>query len=207
MQTTIEIGGDSPDEMAKRAKDKIATVATMTMREAGGLMKQAARAAIAGGGFSGRWQNALRVKNYPESGVSDKPAAFMYHNIKYAGQFEDPQPVNGRPLIWLPITQNLPAGTRWTPHKFTLQIGALRSGRNGSRPVLFGQVSVSGAGKPVKLSRKGLRARQSRKVWLPVFVGVSSVHDPQRFDTGAAVAAVGNQLPDMYAKNWDSADG
>jgi hypothetical protein len=58
MQTTLEVIAGDPDEMSKAATDKIAKVATKTVREAAELMKHGAREAIASGGFSSRWQNA-----------------------------------------------------------------------------------------------------------------------------------------------------
>lgn len=49
---------------------RIARVSTATFQEGARIIKEQGRASIAAGGFSARWQNALRVKNYPENGVS-----------------------------------------------------------------------------------------------------------------------------------------
>lgn len=198
---------DPVDDFAKvigADKKRLARAITAGMREAGNQIKQDGRASIAAGGLSARWQNALRVDLYPKGGVSTKPALSIYHKIRYAGQFEDPQPVSGSPLIWLPIEANLPGGggkgQRWTPHKFTLQVGPLRAGRHGSRPMLFAQVSVSGGGKVLPLTRKGVRARPAKKTWLPVFVGVTAVHDPKLFDIRGVVERVGAQLEAIIAQ-------
>ena len=60
------------------------------------------------------------------------------------------------------------------------------------------------------LPSRGVRARKAyakaRKRWLPVFVGVSSVTDPKKFDITAVVANVNGQLGEIYAKNWGSSD-
>lgn len=206
--TTVQLDPiDDFEKVVGADKKRLARAITAGMREAGNQIKQGGRASIAAGGLSSRWQNALRVDLYPKSGVSTKPALLVFHKIRYAGQFEDPQPVSGRPLIWLPIDANLPGGgkgQRWTPHKFTLQVGPLRAGRHGSRPMLFAQISVSGGGKVLPLTRKGARARPAKKSWLPVFVGVSSVHDPKLFDIRGVVERVGTQLEGIIASKLDN---
>lgn len=218
--TLKQISGDIAKAM-DADNERIARAATATFREAGKIVKQQGRAAIAAGGFSSRWQNALRVKNYPEHGVSASPTIFVYHKIKYAGQFEDPQPVIGRPLLWLPIDKNLPLharGKRWTPADFIKAVGPLKGGQRGGRPILFGQVTVGLSGVPLALPTAGhtrhaerVRARfykaSNKKKWLPVFVGIPSVKDPKRFDIGAVVDRVGAALDEVYSKNWKSSDG
>jgi hypothetical protein len=213
------VSGDYP-KMLKESRDRIAKAATTTMRQAGEIIKRDARASIGAGGFSSRFQNALRVNTYPQSGISSKAAVFVYHKIPWAGQFETPQPVTGQPLLWLPIDQNLPLqarGKRWTPKDFVAIVGPLRSGRRGSRPILFGQVAVGPAGGVLALparagSRRAARAREvynkARAKWVPVFVGVTSVTDPKKFDVSAVVNRVDDGLGDLYAANWEaSKDG
>jgi len=213
------ISGDYP-KMMKQAQDRIARTATATMREAGGIIKTEARASIAAGGFSSRFQNTLRVNTYPKSGISSSAAVFVFDKIPYAGQFEDPQPVSGNPLIWLPIDQNLPlrpGGKRWTPKDFIATVGPLRSGKHGAKPILFAQVAVGLAGGVLALpsaAKRGHRAALARAnynsakaKWLPVFVGVSSVTDPKRFDVSAVVSKVSDSLGELYARNWEDSDG
>lgn len=184
--------------------DRVRKTVTAAFRKAGEKIKKDGRAAIQAGGLSSRWQNAFRVNVYPKSGDSGSPAIFAYHKIPYAGQFEDPKAVQGKPLIWLPITQNLPGGQRWTPAKYTRQIGPLKSGRGGGKPLLFGQISVNRKSLPVKLARKGgFRGKAVARVWLPVFVGVRSVSDPKLFDTGAVVRRVGDDLSNIYSDLWN----
>jgi hypothetical protein len=205
--TLKQISGDIVKAL-EADNERIARVATATFREGARIIKEEGRAAIAAGGFSSRWQNALRVKNYPERGNSASPAIFVYHKIKYAGQFEDPQPVIGRPLLWLPIDRNLPlqaGGKRWTPADFVKSVGPLKGGRHGSKPILFGQVKVSRSGSVLALSRRV--TKNNRKKWLPVFVGVPSVKDPKRFDIGAVTRRVGDALVEVYSGNWKNSDG
>lgn len=221
MKITLKrISGDIV-KMLEADNERIARVATATFREGGRIIKEQGRASIAAGGFSKRWQNALRVKSYPERGNSAHPAIQVKHAIKYAGQFEDPQPVVGRPLLWLPIDRNLPlqaGGKRWTPSDFVRIVGPLKGGRHGSKPILFGQVKVGHSGVPLGLptaghSRHAERVRQrfhannTRKKWLPVFVGVPSVKDPKRFDISAVTQRVGAALDEVYSKNWKNSNG
>jgi hypothetical protein len=211
------VSGDYP-KMMQEARDRLAKAATDTMRQAGAVIKRDARASIASGGMSTRWQNALRVNNYPQAGNSMKAAVFVYDKIDYAGQFENPQPISGK--LWLPIEGNLPLqpnGKKWTPKDFVATVGPLRAGRHGSRPLLFGQVAVGLGGgvlalpsragtKRAALARKNYNAAKAR--WVPVFVLVTSVNDPKKFDVTAVINRVGDQLDGMFAANWkDSDDG
>jgi hypothetical protein len=217
MKVTIKVKGD----FAKLADDErkhAGKALTDTFREGGDKLKQRGRASIAGGGFSTRWQNAFRVKTYPEHGASTAPKIFAYHKISYAGQFEDPQPILGSPYLWLPIEKNLPLqarGKRWTPHDFANNIGPLRSGRKGGRPLLFGQVTVGLTGVPLALptserSRHGDRVRarwqnaNKRKAWLPVFVGVSAVNDPKKFDLKAQAELTAGELSGLFSEKWNA---
>lgn len=202
MKISIKVDGD----VAKICADETSHAAkavTSAFRIGGDRLKQRGRAEIGRGGFSSRWQNAFRVNIYPKSGASLHPKIFAFHKISYAGQFEDPQPVVGSPYVWLPIDKNLPGGQRWTPDKYTKQIGPLRSGRKGSRPLLFGQISVNRSAKPVKLARKGgLSGKAVRKIWLPVFVGVSMVNDPKRFDLKSQTEAAAGDISDIFSKEF-----
>ncbi|MCP1841297.1 hypothetical protein ACVIHI_005782 [Bradyrhizobium sp. USDA 4524] len=206
MKLSIKVKGDVAQMLNEESK-RVATSLTGAFRAAGDKLKQNGRSAIAAGGFSSKWQNAFRVNVYPKTGDSTSPRIFGYHKIKYAGQFQDPQPVIGSPYVWLPIEKNLPGGQHWSPRKYTRTIGPLKSGRHGSRPLLFGQVSVNRANKPLKLTRKGVRLTKVRKVWLPVFVGVRSVSDPKRFDLNAEAQKVASEIDGLFAAEWSKAGG
>lgn len=203
MKVSIEVKGDLAKICSGAASD-VGKSLTAAFRAGADRLKQRGRAAIAAGGFSGRWQNAFRVDVYPKSGSSTSPRIFAFHKIKYAGQFEEPEPVQGSPYVWLPIEKNLPGGQRWTPDKYAKQIGPLRGGRHGARPLLFGQVSVNRKARPVKLGRKsGLAGKAVGKMWLPVFIGVSSVHDPRRFDLNAAAEKTASELGTIFSEQMD----
>jgi hypothetical protein len=204
MKVSIKVKGDLKQIMEGERKH-IAQAMMATFRDGADKLKKAGRASIQGGGFSSKWQNAFRVDVYPKNGASIAPRIFAYHKIKYAGQFEDPQPVTGSPYVWLPIEKNLPGGRRWTPDKYVKQIGPLRSGRHGGKPLLFGQISVNRASKPVKLGRKsGLVGKAVGKIWLPVFVGVSQVNDPKRFNITSEAEKVAAELSGTFSQKWNS---
>jgi len=115
------------------------------------------RANIARAGFSSRWQAALTSRFYPND-PADDPAALVYHKFPFAGVFERGITISGRPLLWLPIEQNLPRG--------------VHSPRQYGQPM----VSVNIAGKPPLLFDKFNRLKG------PLFFGTSSVTIRKRFD-------------------------
>lgn len=207
MKLSLKVHGDLA-AMTREERAALGKALTSAFKAGGESLKTRGRAAIGAGGFSGRWQNAFRVNVYPKTGSSTSPRIFGYHKIKYAGQFQDPEPVQGSPYIWLPIEKNLPGGQRWTPRKYANQIGPLKGARRGGRPILFGQVSVNRSQRPVKLGRKsGLAGKAIGKVWLPVFVGVTSVNDPKRFDLNAEAEKTAGELGANFSQAWGSAHG
>lgn len=193
----------------------IAAAATGAMNDAAQLAKTGGRANIASAGFSTRWQNALRADVYPRGGkTSMSPAAFIHHNIPYSGVFETGAVIRGKPMLWLPIHENLPLqarGKQWTPKDFVAKLGPLRSvNRPGHPPMLVGKVAVGGSGATLALpsgasSRKGKRARdafgKSKLQWKPVFIGLSAVSIGKKFNIAGVVAKVRGQLGALYLKN------
>jgi hypothetical protein len=211
LRLSYEISGSYP-KMLKATQGRIAKTATKTMHDAADLMKSQGRSAMASGGMSTRFQNTLRSNVYPSSGVSLTPAALLYDKIPWAGIFETGGTIAGSPMLWLPIDENLPLqarGKRWTPKDFTNQIGPLRSGKHGSKPLLFGQVRVGKSGGVLALpSKRGNQHfSKQKKQWRPVFVGVSSVTEKKRFDITAVVEKVSDQLGEIYSKNWEASNG
>ena len=48
-----------------------------------------------------------------------RPAAFIYHKIRYAGVFEEGAVIGGQPLLWLPLpTVPLRRGRPMTPSQY-----------------------------------------------------------------------------------------
>src|SRR5262245_6468951 len=83
------------DTLNSEIQRPIAKAATAAVHETGEIAKRGGRASIAAAGFSRKWQNALRVNNYPSQGQSLRPAAFIFHKIRYAGVFEEGAVIRG----------------------------------------------------------------------------------------------------------------
>jgi hypothetical protein len=124
--------------VVKEMQRPIAKAATAAIREAGEIAKRDGRASIAAAGFSRKWQNALRVNFYPPQGNSMRPAAFIFHKIRYAGVFEEGAVIYGQPLLWLPLP-NVPLrrGRPMTPSQYARSIGPLVSVQRPGGPLLF----------------------------------------------------------------------
>jgi len=142
------------------------------VRDAAALAVKEGRANIASAGFSSRWQKALTSRFYPNEGVD--PAALIFHRIPFAGVFERGITISGRPLLWLPIEQNLPPGIH--------------------SPSQYGQklVSVNIAGKPPLLFDAFNRLRG------PLFFGTRSVDIRKRFDLYAIFQRAADRLREFY---------
>src|SRR5690349_17795067 len=198
--TTISIKlRNDPRDVTRQEARALAKAVTKVFKTGGQLLQSKGRAAIGAGGFGGKWQSAWVVKTYPKSGASLSPKIFAVHKIGFAGEFQDPETLVGKPYIWLPIEQNLPGGTHWTPAKYRARLGPLRGSRRGSgRPLLFGQVAVGRGGKVLK--RKSRDGATPHKRWLPVFVGVRTVKDPKRFDLVALAERIAAEIGSSISK-------
>lgn len=124
----------------------MATAATGAVREAAEDIKVEGRQDIAAAGFSGRWQNALRVEDYPKGKtVSMGAAALIHHKIPYAEVFESGAMIRGKPLLWLPLssTKKMLGREKMTPKLYEAKIGPLTFVKrsNGKAPLLFGGAS------------------------------------------------------------------
>ena len=155
----------------------MARAATAAIRDAGDIAKRGGRSSIAAAGFSRKWQNALRVNIYPPQGESIRPAAFVFHKIRYAGIFEEGAAIAGKPLLWLPLS-NVPLrrGRPMLPSEYARSVGPLVSvERPGRPPLLFPKHQPK---------RRRRRAAESlgRK---PLYVGLSAVEIAKRFNVAA----------------------
>ena len=181
------------DVIARELQKPIAKAATAAMKDTGDVAKRTGRSSIASAGFSRKWQNALRVNIYPAQGDSMRPAAFIFHKIRYAGVFEEGAVVRGQPLLGLPLG-NVPIrrGRPMTPSQYVRSVGPLVSvQRPGSPPLLFAKYRA-------KRSRRRAAESLSRR---PLYIGISSVDIARRFDIKGAAKQAAAQLPALYAKH------
>ncbi len=184
------------DVVVKELQRPIAKAATAAVREAGEIAKRNGRATIAAAGFSRKWQNALRLNVYPPQGDSMRPAAFLFHKIRYAGVFEEGAVIGGKPLLWLPLP-NVPLrrGRPMTPSQYARSVGPLVSvERPGRPPLLF----------PGSRSKRGRRRAVAAADRKPLYVGLTSVAIAKRFDIKGAAQKAAAQLPSLYAKHLRS---
>lgn len=213
--------GQFAEAMAKK-QGIVAAAGTGAIQDAALQVKREGRAAIARAGFSVRWQNALRVNVYPQTGASTDATAYVFHNIKYAGIFERGGTIKGSRLLWLPLpAAPLKIGReRVTPRLYIERIGPLHAIRRpGKRPLLAAYVSAErlGSGKAVSLGalRRGARSarrqqaaagfggrvRGPRLVSLPLFVGIPSVRIRARFGLAAIFEKARRGLAAAYLRH------
>lgn len=197
----------------------ISHAATLGLREVAEDVKRSGRAAIARAGFSAKWEAAFRVDIYPKRGESIDAAAFVHHNIPYAGVFETGASISGHPYLWIPLP-NAPkkiGGQKFTPKLYTQLIGKLIFIRRaGGRPLLAGRVNTRSRGKvTVAQLRRGERdARRSSATSafggntsrlvttiVPLFVGVTAIRIKGRFGLEAIFEQARSSLAAAYFRN------
>lgn len=188
LRLTYEIDRASLDTFAAETVEKIGNAIQKAVRDTTEAAKKASRAEIAQAGFSSKWQNTLTAKYYQEG--TPELAGFIYHKIDYAGvfQFGSTHSAAHGGLLWLPIEENLPAKIgrteHFSPKQFVQSGGKLYSGFSSSgTPTLF--------------------ERGSRK---PLFVGVSVVTIPQKFDVIGAAQKEMDKMPSRYFDALDLKD-
>ena len=182
------------DEAFKEKYGIIADASRAGIMQTAAKLKKNARAAIGGGGFGIRWQNALRVDVHPKrKKLTASGAIYLYHKIPYAGVFETGATIRGKPLMWLPTTS---AAKRWgrgvgggrlTPQNFSRGVATLRSTRGTSTPMLVANVEVG---------RKHKRTKS-----MVIFVGVPLVKIGQKFSIARAVELARRDLAENYFNN------
>lgn len=187
----------------------VAEAATAAIGEAGAMLKLDARAEIAKGGFSKRWQNALRVNTYPAKGkASVNAAAFLFHKIPYADVFETGATIRGKPKLWLPLktTPKNVAGQRMTAGNYVKNVGPLISIKSKTgKPLLAARIRTTEGrakkGLSISQLRRGTAGKQGTIRAVPLFIGVDSVLIRKKFDTTAAAERARDALPGLYFKH------
>jgi hypothetical protein len=162
------------EKLIEEIEQKVYAAEVGAVHDVADLAIKQGRANIAGAGFSSRWQRALTYSFYPNKG-SD-PAAVIFDRIPFANVFEFGMTIQGRPLLWLPIEQNLPQGVH-SPKQYGRKL-----------------VSVNIAGKPP------LMFDAANRLAGPLFVGVSSVNIRKRWDLMRIFAAAVARLDEFYQK-------
>ena len=160
------------EQLVEEIEREINEAKSGAVQEAASLAVKEGRANIASAGFSSRWQKALTSNFYPNEG--EDPAALIFHRIPFAGVFERGITISGRPLLWLPIEQNLPPGIR-SPGQYGKKL-----------------VSVNIAGKPPLLFDA------YNRLLGPLFFGTRSVDIRKRFDLYAIFERAAARMREFY---------
>jgi hypothetical protein len=199
----------------------VARAATAAVRDGASDLKTRGRAIIGASGLGRRFQNAFRVEVYPRSGSSVDAAMFAHHNIPYAGVFQTGEGIAGRPLMWVPLP-GVPhrIGPRhMTPRNYQQLVGPLHfDERPGHKPILAAyargvrqpkRVTMASLKAGSALARLGVREKRGRHgtpgvVSVPVFVGVSSVKMPRRFDLRPVFQRASQALGPAYQRHFRS---
>ncbi|TGQ95420.1 hypothetical protein EN851_07840 [Mesorhizobium sp. M8A.F.Ca.ET.208.01.1.1] len=192
-------------------KDPVAFAGTAAITEAGDIAKRDGRADIAAAGFSKRWQNALRVNVYPRRQYSIDAAALIFHNIRYAGVFEEGAVISGKPRLWLPLkdTPKRAGRQKMTPALYVKTIGPLVSiERPGKPPLLAGRIATSRRSKPGQDGRHKVSLAALRRggagapsTLVPLFIGIDRVSIKDRFSIRQITERAAARLGELYLKN------
>lgn len=146
--------------------------------EAGQIVaKQEGPAHVQSRGLKSRKWRAFRSTVEPKQ-PSLNVSATITHDYGPTAVFEFGGPIQGKPLLWLPIEANLPPTIR-SPRDFLRKVGPLASARS-AKPLLVGKV---------------------RDQSVPVFHGVTQVTIRKRLDIAAVVAGVAANLSKLYVKH------
>lgn len=205
----------------------IAKAATQAMRDVGNLAVKNGRAVMAGAGFSADFQRQLQVIiNRRQRGNVLNPQAYIHTKVNYADVFETGKTITGSPFLWLPLPNVPPnpgSGTMFgglvhrehmTPSQYVRKVGPLYTMRRPGHLPMLGARLETGFSRP---TLKKLRRTQARRVTLgesrrsfrlvPMFVAVTSVTIPQKFDLKGAFQDAFDQLDKFYAEHLEPYEG
>lgn len=201
--------GQFAKDMAELEKP-IESAVDKTMKEVSVTAKAEGRANIASAGFSSRWQNALRTKQYKDG--PENQAVLVYHKIQYAGVFEDGATITGKPLLWLPLA-NTPAkigGNLMTVARLSKAIGPLSTIRGkGNTPLLGAPIRLSrtqAASDRPKVTLAALKRGKAGKGILrtvPLFVGIRTANIRKQLSIREICKTLSDAIPALYAKHFE----
>jgi hypothetical protein len=211
----------------------MAKAATLAMRDTGKLAVKNGRAAISAAGFSSTWQKSLRAINKPASGYVLNPAVYIHTTINYADVFQTGRTIAGNPYLWLPLPAVPPmpgsgvskfggviGRPHMTPGQYVRLVGPLVTIRRPNGLPMLGAVvkkrSTRARQSGKAPTRKRLRETFLRKRFgegadvtevIPMFVAVSVVAIPKKFDIKAATQDAFDRFDEFYDKHLKPQDG
>jgi hypothetical protein len=156
---------------------RIARAATLGARDAAKDIEAQGRLKIGTvGRFGPRWQRGLHAEAFPKSGFVINARIDVYHTEPGARVHEYGGLIQGKPLLWLPLTF---ANVKQRAAEYGKQHGLFRVDRKGGK-------------KPLLLSKR------DRK---PKFVGVSQVRIPARWGIRTISKDVMSRFAIYYSRN------
>jgi hypothetical protein len=161
---------------------KIRAAEAAAVQDAAKLAVKEGQANVAAAGFSLRRQKG-KVKYLFYSNVGSDPAAIIYFPMPFAYVFEKGVRIKGRPLLWLPIEKNLPAGIH-SPSQYGKKL-----------------VSVNVAGKPPLLFDA------TNRLLGPLFFGTKSATIKKRLNLKAIFARAQERMKEFYEQRIKELDG
>ena len=194
----------------------MAKAATLGMRQIGKLAEAKARQTIAAAGFTSNVQRTMKALNKPASGYVLNPAVWLHSTVNYLDVFETGRTITGSPYLWLPLPNvppNTGSGTKFgglisrphmTPSQYIRKVGPLVTMRRPNGLPMLGAVVE---GPDTRPSRKRLRQTFLKRRFgektrpthvVPMFIAVTSITIPKKFDTEAAVEDAMKGLADAY---------
>lgn len=147
---------------------------TLSMNMVASMLLDKGRADIASAGnFGPRWTEGLKVIT---EGVAPNMRLYFKHDIPYAGIFETGGVIQGKPLLWIPISG-------------TDAVGKRASTYGG----LFSSATARKSGPPL------LFAASDRK---PKYFGIESVTIPRKFHLTDDVTSVMSDFRTVFDNAW-----
>jgi hypothetical protein len=159
----------------------IRKAAKATIVAAANEMLRKGRADIGAAGFGRDWQDGLKVSVYPKGDRdSVNSAAYVTHDIPFAGVFEQGAVIRGSPLLWVPLPDvpKTVGRERMSPRLYAQSVGPLFSVRGPS-------------GRMLLVHKVGKRL-------VPVFVGITNVMIKKRFHIEEIANSISNNLSSLY---------
>lgn len=208
------VSGDYP-RMMERARSRIAFAATGAITDAAKAIETRGRQNIASAGFGPKWSHSLHAKIFPANGATSlSPAAVIASKIPYSNIFETGGDVFGiKGILWLPL-KGVPIGRGGhplTPKQYVARIGPLKTIKApGKHPMLAGRATSATIARAtferVTIRKKAVKSGGAiGQQWVPLYVGVTGVHDPKKFDIAGITREERAKLAEYYVKNFQKA--
>jgi hypothetical protein len=139
------------------------------------LLKQTADADIASAGnFGERWTDGLKVN---VDGAGANMRLYMTHDIDYAPIFETGGVIEGKPMLWIPLSGTDAAGIRASA--FPGGLFSPRKQRASGRPLLFSVTDKK-----------------------PRYFGIESVTIPRKWHLAEDVGTVMSNYRSIFSDAW-----